>query len=418
MTELTKVKLQILKDVHPGTSGDRSNVVQRDDSQQGVIEVQLNPTSLRLERRNNVDRGALTTGTQRRQSPSSEGATLTFDLEFDTADELDPSASDVREKTKLVRQFVEPPTGKPKDAPPRLELQWGTLIFRGIMTQVTEELDYFSPEGRPLRAKLSVVITEQDLKFEKNESGPGAADAQRATPPGSSQSSGPGGSGTNAPTKEVKAHAGESAQQLAARLGGNPTAWRSLMNGLDNPLDLPAGATVQVGVELEASGGLGASLQFGAGLPTTAILSVSAALDATATADAGFVLSGAGGVDRAAALVRGDVALRAAASARASFDVPPGRVSVDADVPDPRALTYGASIPLTARLNATMLQSIRAGGGRSVAPRSRPAEVSVAVRVAQPPWVQLPPDPTGGRAEADDEQRRRDAGASTLGPWR
>ncbi len=48
--------------------------------------------------------------TRLRQNPSATPATLTFDLEFDTA-EGDASGQpvDVRDLTKAVRQFVEPP---------------------------------------------------------------------------------------------------------------------------------------------------------------------------------------------------------------------------------------------------------------------------------------------------------------------
>src|SRR4051812_49111464 len=66
------------------------------------VKVQFNPTSLKISRSNNVDKGGAGTRTAKRQKPSVEDATLTFDLEFDTAD---TPTRDVRSLTLMVRQF-------------------------------------------------------------------------------------------------------------------------------------------------------------------------------------------------------------------------------------------------------------------------------------------------------------------------
>ncbi len=139
------------------------------------IHVQFNPTSLRIQRTNDTSSGA-TTRAQRRQQPNSGHATLSLDLEFDTA-EGGPTGDelDVRDLTKELRQFVEPPSGKPKKAPPRMRLEWGALQFDGIVSSLTEEIDYFSSEGMALRAKVSLSITGQDLLLEATESPADAA---------------------------------------------------------------------------------------------------------------------------------------------------------------------------------------------------------------------------------------------------
>src|SRR5882724_9661474 len=119
----------------------------------GAYAVQFNPTSLRITRQNNVDQGGATTHTQRRQTPSQQPATLTFDLEFDTAEgDGNGNRKDVRDLTQVVRQFVEPPADKPADPPPRLRFVWGSFAFTGLVTQLTEDLDYFGADGTPLRA--------------------------------------------------------------------------------------------------------------------------------------------------------------------------------------------------------------------------------------------------------------------------
>jgi hypothetical protein len=411
VTEPAKATLQILSDARPASKRERSSRVRRTGD---ALAVQLNPTSLRLQRNNNVDRGGIATGTQRRQNPTAERTTLTFDLEFDTAD----SGRNVRDETQLVRQFVEPPPDKPADAPPRVEFQWGALIFRGIVTQVTEDLDYFSADGIPLRAKVSLSITEQDLKFERGDKGPPArtatntplfGDAKERAAPGGTPTPGPepGQSGERDVRREVEAMDGESVQQLAARVGGNPSAWRSLMNGLDSPLDLPAGTPVQLGPAVERTPGLGVSSGFGAGLPLTSAPALQSALQPRPElVEAGFALTDAGGVLAAAARVGSDRVAEAVAGERAAFPttatVPPtGRAPFTPRRAgsvvelDPRSLTYGASIPLVARPGPIISPGPETMRGRRAAHAGSDAQPL-------------------GRSRADTEQRRRDARLRTI----
>jgi hypothetical protein len=420
------------------------------------IPVQFNPTSLRLQRQSNYDRGGLNTKAQRRQYPSVQPATLSFDLEFDTAEDEQPNPNaggrrtklkNVRECTAIVRQFMESPEGKPANAPPRVRFQWGTFIFDGLVTQVTEELDYFDLDGTPLRAKLSISITEQDPKLEANLAGPGARDDRAATQPGGRPSppppggpspdppagSTPGRSGTNDVRSLVPAVDGESVQQLAARVGGNPAVWRSLMNGLDSPLTLPAGIPVEVGSELEAAETIGRAAGFAAGAAASAteeladVLGLAAgpapsglpaAAAAGAAEAAGFALSAAGGIAGATAQVLADAVGRATAAARASFAVPTAPVEPVAGEGhlDPRTLAYGRSVPLRARVDLPTLADIEAGGRRSLAARARPAEVPVAEQAGGAPWERLPPV-AAGRSAASRAQRSRDARPSTI-RWR
>ena len=401
MKELTKATLQVLIKTAAGT-GNFDATVKRG----AKFEVQLNPTTMRVDRKNNTDRGAVTAGGQRRQHTATEGATLTFDLEFDTADETDV---DVRDKTKEVLKFTVP--GEKGEAPPRLEFQWGTFVFRGIMTSVVEELDFFSPEGRPLHAKLSVSITEQNLAFEKNEDGPGVRSAKGSTVPEAAPSTGPGGSGTRQPETRAQANDGESAQQLAARLGGDPSAWRSLMNGLESPLALPAGASIEIGPEISGRQGIALTGGVAAGLATTEPVALSAALQPTADLQAGFVLAEVGGVSAAAQIVASNGIRQTVSQTRSAFDVPSSELRFRSGVDrDPRSATYGASIPLSLRLDASARETFGAAGGVTVFARSRADEIAIATSSSAPPWVVLPVDVTGERRRADSKQRLRDAG--------
>jgi Contractile injection system tube protein len=402
-----------------------------------AVPVQFNPASLKISRRNNVDRGGVTASTQKRQHPSQENSTLSFELEFDTAEQgSGEQYVDVRRWTALIRQFVEPPPDRPGDPPPAVRFAWGTLRYDGIIEEVTEDLDYFAPDGTPLHAKVGVSIKEQDFQYESNAQGPGKRDARRAADPGGTATTSPGAgsgqgpppgtapgsSGTRQPERVVQAQAGESVQELLAREGLDPAAWRAAMQDLDNPLALAAGASIQIGAEISAGVGIGLSAGFASGSApgSAAALAGALGLDAAALAlvqagggggagasgfggagagiagataeadprEAGFALAAAGGVHAAAAVVATAAATQAANRARGSFAVsgppvggPAARGSHRPTAPraaaaDPRALGYGRSIPLRPRPgpvpDSTLDDQQRPGdGGRRILPQRR-----------------------------------------------
>lgn len=405
--------------------------------------VQFNPTTLRLQYQNNTDNGGKTAKTQKRQYFAAHPATLSFDLEFDTAEATSGersatgavSPADVRDLTAKVRRFIEP-QGAEGAQPPVLRFVWGRFVFNGIVTQISEELDYFAPDGTPLRAKLGVSISEQNLKYEGKLEGAGARNDKAASVPGAGQrdrlqdgtGAAPGRSGTRDTEKVETAQGGESVQQLAARIGGDPAAWRSLMNELGSPLGLPPGTPVQVGPELTGSGGVGRAAGFAAGSSSSITEALAQALgrvapepSGPAPADVsdpleavGFALSQAGGTAAAVAQVAAEATDRAAAAARAAFALPARAPTDRPAAVDARALAYGWGLPLRAQAHPDTLADLAEGGRRSLAARARPAEITApAAGAGLAPWRQLPPS-VPARAEADREQRRRDTRPSTM----
>jgi contractile injection system tube protein len=345
------------------------------DTDGDPIVVPFNPATLRIQHTGSLDVGGKTAGSENRQHTGVGKASLSFDLEFDTTEMGDAgNAVDVRSVTEPVRQFVEAPTGKTRTAPPAVLFVFGTLRFSGVVTQLSEEITYFlPPDSTPARAKLSITLQGIDQRVEQARKGPGRRDADAGTDPAqpAGAPAAPGTSGTSSVRRVEVARNSESAAQLAARIGANPAAWRSLMDGQDDPLALPEGAPVTVGPELAAAtvavghasgfastgangdpGRLAAALGLTAagGAVTDAAGAVRAAGADVAAAGrdaqraAGFALAAAGGTAAAAAQV---VAQRAAAetqAARSAFAVP----VVAATEVDPRSLTYGRSVPLRA----------------------------------------------------------------------
>jgi Contractile injection system tube protein len=364
-------------------------------AEDGTVEVQFNPSSLRVTYTNNIDQGGATTLDQRRQNPSAQSATLNFDLEFDTAEESDGQGPvDVRTRTANIRQFAEPSSKAPKEPPPLLRFLWGSFSFVGIVSQLVEDMDLFSPEGRPLRAKVSVTMKEVRLDLEAKTVGKGTRTSDNATSTGKSNpsSGAPGSPPSRNPDTAALAQSGESLQQLLGRLNADPAAWRAAMSGLASPLSLPAGAQVQLAADASAELGVGATAGFAAGVAVQDPASLAGALGvsdglgdavsvggeagasvagggisapgevttaaAAASGAAGFVLAEGGGVVASTRTVIAAHAQASIASARAAFEVPPAQISVqatgrDARAVDPRTQTFGRGIPLRPRLQIT-----------------------------------------------------------------
>jgi hypothetical protein len=362
----------------------------------GTVEVQFNPSSLRVTYTNNIDQGGATTLDQRRQNPSAQSATLNFDLEFDTAEVSDGQGPvDVRIRTANIRQFAEPSSKAPKEPPPLLKFLWGSFSFVGIVSQLVEDMDLFSPEGRPLRAKVSVTMKEVRLDLEAKTVGKGTRTSDNAAPTGkpNPSSGAPGSPPSRNPDTAALAQSGESLQQLLARLNADPAAWRAAMSGLGSPLSLPAGAQVQLAADASAELGVGATAGFAAGAAVQDPASLASALGAGdvlsvagpvggvvdaavgagggisaagemttaaagASSAAGFVLAEGGGVVASTRTVISAQAQASIASARAAFEVPAARISVqatgrEARAVDPRSQTFGRGIPLRPRPQIT-----------------------------------------------------------------
>ncbi|GIM94232.1 CIS tube protein [Paractinoplanes toevensis] len=345
------------------------------------IIVPFNPATLRLQHTGSLDVGGKTAGSENRQHTGVGKASLSFDLEFDTTEMGDArTAVDVRTLTQQVRQFVEAPANGTKAAPPAVLFVFGTLRFSGAVTSLSEDLTYFlPPDSTPARAKLTVTMQGIDQRIEQARKGPAGRDADDGTDPAQAAGApaGPGTSGTSSVRKVEVARNSESAAQLAARIGANPAAWRSLMGGQDDPLTLPEGAPITVGPELAAAtsavgtasgftsagansdpGRLAAALGLTAAgaAVTDASGAVRAAAGDVATAGrdaqraAGFALAAAGGIAAAAAQIVAQRAAAEAQAARSAFALP-ATAAAAATAPtgvDPRSLTYGRSVPLRA----------------------------------------------------------------------
>jgi hypothetical protein len=187
-----------------------------------TVEVQFNPETLKVTYANTVA-GNDQSGGAAIQYVSKSSTKLAVDLWFDASSE--PEVVDVRDRTRTVNFFFVPVEQGEGLAPPAVRFAWGSFLFEGVMTSMDETLDFFSTEGRPLRAKVSITITSQFLQFLSRDLGATSPGARRRTP---------------APT-------GTGLQQLLGR-SGSPEGWQAvaLANRIENPRRLAPGAFVDL----------------------------------------------------------------------------------------------------------------------------------------------------------------------------
>jgi Contractile injection system tube protein len=369
------------------------------------VEVQFNPASLRLQMQNAVEGGR----TQTRPAEQYVGAsstTLSLELHFDTADEgTTDHPVNVQTRTAKVAQFVLPRAKGENKAPPRVRFCWGDLVFDGVMTSFSEELDLFAQNGVPLRAKVSVSISKQDPKFESVASegggfglsigagfeigggiglgvgggvrlGAGGAGGGLGFGAGAGVSLAAGGAA--APRIGV-ALAGESPADFAARMGLDPTAWRTVAAPGGLRVSLDAGTEVAFAPGAGPASGVGTARGGGESAPRAALDRVAGPAPSEAAregARTGFALASAGGLDAALQIVhqaRADAASTAERRAFAAAEGPAplapsagraplragevpragrGPTAPAAPVPpraDERAASFGAGVPLRPR---------------------------------------------------------------------
>jgi len=195
--------------------------------------VQFNPETLKVAFSNQLA-GDNNRGTSAIQFTSRGTTKLSFEMWFDVSSpqeqqsgqaEGEQPIDDVRKLTREVALFMATTETREGEEtrfkPPGCRFQWGTFLFDGIMDSLNENLEFFSTDGRPLRASVSVSLVKQDL--EVTFAGPPAANT--------------GG--------RQQARGGDSVQAMSARQG-QPEGWqqRALDEGIENPLRVPAGTSL------------------------------------------------------------------------------------------------------------------------------------------------------------------------------
>ncbi len=212
----------------------------QDDLQQDVqgenrVDVDFNPQTLKVTFTNQNAGGDQPAGSSS-QYVGSSSSKLAVELLFDTTE----AGTDVRKKTRDVAYFMAPAlkTGQQR-VPPYVRFQWGSFIFEGKVDSLDETVEYFSEEGMPLRATVSLSMTSDTGLFlignasSANNAAPGRAPATGATNP------------------LKQAQPGDSLPKMAGRSGLSAN-WKSIAsaNNIDDPLRLEPGVLIDLNVRI------------------------------------------------------------------------------------------------------------------------------------------------------------------------
>ena len=146
-----------------------SNALQKERQ----IKVHFNPESLDITFTNAVQKGRKNQPAQATVTETT--AKLSMELIFDTT----LKGIDVRTETIKIARLMDPAQKTPrkkkakkKKIPSIVIFQWGTIWFEGYIDSYKEKIDFFSSEGVPLRATVTISMTQQQRSFDPNEKVP------------------------------------------------------------------------------------------------------------------------------------------------------------------------------------------------------------------------------------------------------
>jgi nucleoid-associated protein YgaU len=230
------------------------------------VTVQFNPETLRVSYSNHVvlpaesgPKGApgatAATGDQRGnaalQHPGRGTTHMSVQLWFDVSGVMPQGKekiSDVRDLTNEVIYFIKAQEGK-DGAPPQVRFHWGTFKFDGVLDSIEESLEFFAANGVPLRASMSLGMTQNDIVITG----------------GGDKGLGPGGLPSPGTKPLFQAQAGVSLQALAAANLGVEADWQAIAtaNNIENPRLLEPGQVIDMNVSGTASASASASFRVG-----------------------------------------------------------------------------------------------------------------------------------------------------------
>lgn len=216
------------------------------------VDVQFNPESLKLTFANQLeqsDGNDQSSGNSGRQFVGAGTTKLALSLWFDVTAMQENAVDDVRRLTQKVLYFMTPQKSEQDETklvPPAVRFCWGSFLFDGLVEGVEESIELFSPEGKALRASLSLTLSQQKI-LESRFEGDGRVPARIG----------------QRPLNQVKD--GDSVQQMAARQGKDD--WQSIAaaNGIEDPLRPSPGQFLNLAARTPGGAGPGAGVSIGVG---------------------------------------------------------------------------------------------------------------------------------------------------------
>jgi Contractile injection system tube protein len=167
-------------------------------------------------------------------SSTKMNVTLWFDIPSHPDGQSSEIGGDVRKLTEKVAYFITPTDQGDDKVCPAVRFVWGTFRFDGIIESMEETLEFFSPEGKPLRAQVALSMSRQQFTFGFNDQNQQNQNQNTPTP------------GTRPLTQSSN---NDSVQNMASQQGrGNN--WQSIAeaNNVENPRLLPLGSLIDINI--------------------------------------------------------------------------------------------------------------------------------------------------------------------------
>jgi hypothetical protein len=241
MVDAVRLAKAELRELRPGTSEELPSGKK--------VTVQFNPETLKVTYANQLvtpegGGGSDRSGTAARQFVGAGTTKLSLALWFDATAPLPegaPATDDVRKLTEGVAYFITPKAEGNQFVPPGIRFLWGSFQFDGLVDGMEESLEFFSPEGRPLRAGVTLNLSQQKITafaYGQAAAGRGGAFGNVAQAAGGllgTRPLTPTPAGLGLPQLADAAGLGDRWQEIAAR------------NGIDDPRRIGTGTLIDLG---------------------------------------------------------------------------------------------------------------------------------------------------------------------------
>lgn len=191
------------------------------------------------------------------------GSSMSVELMFDTS----TTGNDVRDITRKIINWLQVPD---KNSAVQVLFQWGSFMFYGRIDSISETLDYFSEQGKPLRSTVNLSLSSDRLETHDGSGGPAnvssglnagvGLSAGIGVSAGVSASAGisggisagvsvGGGVGASVGTQPLTfSQSGQSMQSISAQAGVDWKAAASA-NDIENPRLMQPGTVLNMNVE-------------------------------------------------------------------------------------------------------------------------------------------------------------------------
>lgn len=237
-----------------GSAGNGSSQGSNGSTGEGkTVPVQFNPQTLKVSYKNQKANSDQPDG-QGSQFVGRGTAKLNVDLLFDATRSEREGVKDVRDLTRKVRYFMEPKKQKKKKSKggrsesdgsskkevfvqPGVRFQWGNFALEGVMDSMNETLEFFDEKGHPLRASVSIGITQHSIRLKdrgkKNSSTGGSSER----PESSGAEEGAGGRSEAEQSSSPEGNESRTSVQQLAGEAGRQSEWKEIAqaNGVENP---------------------------------------------------------------------------------------------------------------------------------------------------------------------------------------